>query len=353
MASIQIHSDDTQNITVLSNTFLDRFLPRANGEFLKVYLYLLRSCKSSGRELSLCSVADALNCTENDVLRALRYWENEGVLFLDTDETGAVTAISFGRRSPQKDPAPANKDTAHIQTPAAPARIEPTASEVSPDRMAELAQQEDFLEIVFSAQKHLGKLLTTTETRKLVFFYDELRFSADLIDYLIEYCVSRNHKSFHYIEKVALNWHTDGITTVNEAQKASEHYQKNYYEILKALGITTPPLEAQISFMKKWIEEWKFPMELILEACSRTVLNAAKPSLSYTDRILLRWKDQNAFTMEAVKGLDAAREKEAAARADRAKNKAPAQKRSQAGSFSQFHQRKYDYASLEQKLLNQ
>ncbi len=352
MASIHIHTDESRDITILTNSFLDRFLPRANGEFLKVYLYLLRSC-GSNRDLSLCSVADALNCTENDVLRALRYWESEKVLSLETDEAGAVTSIFFGQKPEKPKAVTENADTArkNAATPAPP--VEKKSGDVTPERMAELANQEDFREILFIAEQYLEKMLTPTETRKLVFFYDELHFSADLIDYLIEYCVSRNHKSFHYIEKVALNWHADGITSVEDARKASENYRKDYYEILKALGITTQPLDAQITFMKKWLEEWKFPMELILEACSRTVLNASKPSLSYTDRILMRWKDQNAFTMEAVKTLDAAHEKEAAAKSARSGNSQTSRKRSPSGSFSQFNQRKYDYASLEQKLLNQ
>ena len=43
MEQIRILSCCPQDVTVIGNAFLDRFLPEANGDFLRVYLYLLRS----------------------------------------------------------------------------------------------------------------------------------------------------------------------------------------------------------------------------------------------------------------------------------------------------------------------
>lgn len=42
--------------------------------------------------------------------------------------------------------------------------------------------------------------------------------SAELIEYLIEYCVENGHKSMHYINKVALSWHEENITTGEPCQ---------------------------------------------------------------------------------------------------------------------------------------
>ena len=61
---------------------------------------------------------------------------------------------------------------------------------LTPDRVKELKQNEDIIQLLYIAEQYLGKTLTPTETRKILFFYDELHMSVDLIDYLIEYCVS-------------------------------------------------------------------------------------------------------------------------------------------------------------------
>ena len=76
-----------------------------------------------------------------------------------------------------------------------------------------------------------AKTLTPTEMKKILFFYDELKFSPDLIEYLIEYSVSRGHKSMRYIETVALAWADEGITTVTMAKEANSRYAKEYFTI--------------------------------------------------------------------------------------------------------------------------
>lgn len=335
MDTIKIRSCFAQDVTVISNEFLDRFLPEANGDFLRIYLYLLRTAGKRTGSFSLCGIADRMNCTENDVLRALRYWEREGVLTLSCGEDGEVSEIMFsGYCSPD---AP-GKEKEEVGK----------ASDLTSERMAELGEKEDIRELLFIAQQYLGKPLSRSETQKICFFYDSLRFSPDLIDYLIDYCVSRGHTSFHYIEKVALGWKDQGITNVHEARIAAGSYHREYYDILKALGINNHhPVEAETRVMKKWIEKYGYPMEIITEACTRTVMNASRPTLNYTDGILSKWFSRGVRTLEDVARLDeehsrsAPAVKEASAgRASRAKN-----------SFTDFDQRTYDYSSLESQLL--
>ncbi len=70
------------NATVLDNEFIDQYMVRANGEYVKVYLLLLRHMNQSSGCLSVSELADLLECTEKDVLRALRYWKSEGLLII-------------------------------------------------------------------------------------------------------------------------------------------------------------------------------------------------------------------------------------------------------------------------------
>ena len=64
-------------VTAVSNTFIDEYMGTASGEYVKVYLYLLRH---EGENIEIPDIADALNHTEADVRRALAYWERTGVL---------------------------------------------------------------------------------------------------------------------------------------------------------------------------------------------------------------------------------------------------------------------------------
>ncbi len=69
------------------------------------------------------------------------------------------------------------------------------------------------------AEQYLGKTLSATDIDQITYFYDTLNMSAELIEYLIEYCVENGHKSMHYINKVALSWHEENITTVNRPRQ--------------------------------------------------------------------------------------------------------------------------------------
>lgn len=339
MAGIRIRSCSTQDVTVISNDFLDRFLPGANGDFLKIYLYLLRSAGGQGDSLTLSDIADRMNCTENDVDRALRYWEKEGVLKLTRGGDGSLQELAFA-------------DT--LQKPPEVKPVAVKASEITSERMAELGSREDMRELLFIAQQYIGHPLTRTEMQKIFFFYDSLHFSPDLIDYLIEYCVSRGHTSFHYIEKVALNWKDQGISTVRDARVEAGSYHREYYDILKALGIDNHhPVEAEIRIMKKWIEKYGFPMDIIREACSRTVMGAGKPTLSYADSILSKWHARGVKTVDDIAALDEEHSREASARRTSAKSHSARPSGAvRKNAFTDFEQREYDYDDLEARLLN-
>lgn len=331
MEQIRILSCCPQDVTVIGNAFLDRFLPEANGDFLRVYLYLLRSAGRRNDGFTLCSVADRLNCTENDVLRALRYWEREKVLGLTCAEDGSITEVRFlSYRTPAEEPGP----------------VPEKASEITSERMSQLGENEEIRELFFVAQQYIGRPLSRSEMQKICFFYDTLHFSTDLIDYLIDYCVSRGKMSFHYMEKVALSWKEQGISTVHEARVSVGSYHREYYDILKALGINNHhPIEAEIRLMRKWLETYRFPMEIIGEACSRTLMGTGKPTLAYADIILTRWFHAGVRSLEDVKKLDDAHEKTAREKKTAGKTKKPA------NAFTEFDQRDYNYDELESQLL--
>ena len=77
--------------------------------------------------------------------------------------------------------------------------------------------------------RYMGKPLSSKDIQKINYFFDTLHFSTDLIEYLIEYCVEKGHKSMHYIESVALAWSDENIKSVTEAKTSSATYNKNCY----------------------------------------------------------------------------------------------------------------------------
>lgn len=365
MAMITLQNSCSSGVTVLTNNFIDNYMPEANGEFVKVYIYLLRLLSDTSVPFSLEQMADHFFCTERDIVRALKYWEKEKLLTLTYRSSEDIADITLNVppvRSQASEPAVQTisaSETAVRQTSAAqeqPIQTEkPTASSassLSPDRVKELKQNDEIVQLLYIAEQYLGKTLTPTEMKKILFFYDELKFSPDLIEYLIEYSVSRGHKSIRYIETVAMAWAKEGITTVTMAKEANSRYAKEYFTIFKSMGISgRNPVETEISLMNTWLNEYGFTMDIIQEACSRTVLSTGQPSFQYADRILSGWKDKNVRTLADIRLLDAQHQRQKLEKS--AQKKAAAPKPAAANRFNNFHQRQYDFNEYEKKLLNQ
>ena len=344
MGMITLSNPSWQEATLLSNIFIDDYMPEANGEFVKVYIYLLRTLSNSPVSFSLEEMADRLLCTERDILRGLKYWSRQELLALDFTENRVLSNITI--LAPKK--RSSSEEKAASETAAPEPKADPRSFSLTPDRVKELKQNEDMIQLIYIAEQYLGKTLSPTEIQKILFFYDGLGFSTDLIEYLIEYCVSRSHKSIRYIETVALAWAGEGISTVSDAKKANARYSREYYTILKALGITNrSPVETEITLMDTWLKTYGFSMEIIQEACSRTVLQTGQASFQYTDKILEGWKKKQVTSLEDVRALDAEHKK-------RRQDKKPQKQTSASNNrFYNFQLREYDFDEYEKRLLNQ
>ena len=94
--------------------------------------------------------------------------------------------------------------------------------------MKEQKQNEDIIQFFTLPSNTSAKRSPHRDTQNPV-FYDELHMSVDLIDYLIEYCVGRDHRSIRYIETFAMAWKEEGITTVEMAKDSTSRYSKEYF----------------------------------------------------------------------------------------------------------------------------
>ena len=342
MSCIKIYQDNYADATMVSNLFIDEYMKEANDAQLKIYLYLLRTI-SAHMDTSVSDIADKFNHTEKDVIRALKYWEKKKLLSLTYDESGSLMGIHLLSINSQSSKGSADivplssivpmpgKDRVLYEKPA-----------YTMDELREFKKNEETSQILFVAEQYIGKPLSASEMKTILFFSDKLGFSVDLIDYLIQYCVEKGKKDFRYIEKVAISWAQEGITTPKQAARCTHKYDKTVYDIMKALGKSSAPTKAEADYAIKWIKEYCFTSDIIMEACERTVLATDKHRFEYADSILTSWYKGNVHRKADIKALDEAY----------SKKKSEKQVYSYAGQFNQFMQTNYDFETLEQEILS-
>ena len=361
MGMVTVYKDSDTDSTVVSNLFIDEYMGDANDAQIKVYLYLLRMM-GARKATSVCDIADKFNHTEKDVVRALKYWEKKQLLDLDVDEDKKLVGIRMRDLSKMAHHAQKRETTtAFVPMPAASAPAE-TAPAITPEQapvaapafakpaysasqLQEFKARDNTKQLLFVAESYIGKPLTPGEIKSILFFSDELNFSDDLIDYLLQYCVDKGKKDFKYIEKVAINWAEEGITTPEEAAKKSTQYDRNYYTVMRELGKTGTPTTKEASFITRWLKEYGFSIDIIIEACERTVMTTDKNRFEYAEGILKSWYTRNVHYKSDIEKIDAQHKQK--------KNAAGGTARSAKtdNRFNQFEQNTYDFDSLEKELL--
>ena len=397
MTAINISSDIATSFTTVSDIFIDQYMPKANGEFVKVYLYLLRATGSGAGIATISEIADHFSNTEADIVRALNYWASEGILQVQTGADGQITVINLcslavsGMQAAQSNIQSAVADNAaqnnlqngvvnnaaqNIST--ADIRMQdsvveklksqatdkpaPSQKEYTLDEIKEFRKNPDISELFFIIETYLKHTLSSTDTNMVLYWLDELHFSTDLVEYLVEYCITKGHSSLRYMNKVALGWADAGIKTVDQAKDDAAAHSQIYYSVMKALGITGRNLvDSEVSLINKWVGEYGFDIELVKAACSKTISAIQKPSFEYTDSILANWRKKDVHTLKDVEVLDAnfAKANKASAtgssqgtNAANGSSKSKSNNSSSKNKFNNFNQRNNDYDKLEKLFLN-
>ena len=193
MKTLTLKNRFQTNATLLPNDFIDNYMIDANGEFVKVYLFLLRHLDDPCSSITISTIADCLNNTENDILRAFRYWENAGLLCVERDADGRITGLEMQKTARPGRTSVAEPAADTPQETAAPARKAPAAPRAKSKAVPidSFRAQKEIKSLLFIAEQYLGKTLTHTEMETITYFYDTLHMSADLIEYLLESCVRK------------------------------------------------------------------------------------------------------------------------------------------------------------------
>ena len=380
MALVQLRSNLNLSFTMIPNQFIDKYMPQAGGEFVKVYLYLLRCLGEQDRELTVGGLADVFHHTENDIVRALRYWESQGLLELVCDDREQIIGIVMEemgnaarrRRGKQQEfsmdsgkeefsPRAAGQATdagqnLYERETRAEYISEQTQPQVpkrqsyTPDQLARLGEDEEFSQLLYITQKYMNVTFRPVDCDVMAYLYDGLHFSTELLEYLVDYCVSNGHKSLRYMETVALDWHRRGLMTVERAKAYSETFNKDCFAVMKAFGLNDRrPGDVERRMMDKWFHTYGFTRDIVVEACNRTVAKTHNPSFEYADRILSDWQKAGVRYLSDVTKLDEQYQSSSRKKGKEAgKPKAGANNR-----FHNFEQREYDYDELVRKMNEQ
>lgn len=225
--------------TPIDNVFLAGYMPSADATDVKVYLFGLHLASVGGQQdNSIEKVALMLKLTEERVLSAFRYWEEQGIVSISKSHP-----VSIIYRS--------------VKAPLTPV-IKYNARDYS-TFVEELARL--FPEAV----------LTPNELTSYIELMRTYKIEVNAMLMIARYCMDiRGVISTPYILAVADNWAKLGITTEAAVTAHIEELEQNSEDIramFKALGTRSLPTIEDRQLYLKWTKEYGYKMDAILTAC--------------------------------------------------------------------------------------
>ena len=220
------------NYTPVSNVFIEKYMPKARGKFVKVYLLLLKYNIASEPGVSSSILATTLNLLESDILNALNYWNDEGVIKLIPIDKMNNFSIEF---LPLDDEDPnVKKDNINIlealnnsETTDMLKDIEKVAEawhdmniRTVEEAQIHIKQNEDKWTKIRRILSYLG--MKTSEVmkpqeemlEKWIFTY---KFSMQVIEKACDICFERlNRADFKYIDGILNKWYQNDIKTLED-----------------------------------------------------------------------------------------------------------------------------------------
>ena len=272
------------NYTPVSNIFIDKFMPKARGEFVKVYLLGLKYCVSGELGVSSQIMASALHLLETDVLNAWNYWNDENVIkMIPVDNMGNYN-IEFLEIS---DVLEVKEDNINL--------LEELNKNSTKDMLQDI-------------EKLLGRPLSSKEMTMYIGWLKDFNFLPELILLLIQYCASKGKTDCRYIEKIAIAWFDSKIKTVDDAQTFIKKHEDKWIKIRKILnylGIKDAEImKPQEEMLDKWINTFNFPTDVIFKACDVCFQRINKADFKYIDGILSSWYKDGIKTLEDIDKKD-------------------------------------------------
>ncbi|MBQ6867027.1 MAG: DnaD domain protein, partial [Clostridia bacterium] len=254
--------------TPVDNLFFSEFMPDADGEAVKVYLYGLMQCRFPS--MGDVALSEALNLPEGAVRAAFVYWQSKGLVRILKDEPLEVEYLT-------------------VEQPAVTTAV-PVKYRSFIRALNELIAPRRF------NMNELGHIYDCIET---------FRLEEKTVLELVSHCMEEKGRNvrIQYILTVAKSWADAGIVTYEQAREyiANATVRKHgATAVLRRWNKRRSPTLDEMALYDSWVREWGFDDEAILAVCPR-LTNTSSPSFEALGDRLRELYEQNKVKAEDIR----------------------------------------------------
>lgn len=249
------------DITPVENMFLQEYMLRAPGNYVKAYLYGLMQCYHPAEAMTLPRMARDMDMPEEEVFQSFQYWERLGLVRRVSDNP-----VQY-----------AYKNLKHNLL-------------MSTGEGESLYQYKDFNAMLHSLFDKKRKLYEQ-DYRRVYDWMEVLGLPETVAIMLIRHCIDQYglRFSFEKADAMAREWAKQGVRSIEDAEEVtrySKQFRDDVKRVLRRLGQRREPSMDEEALYRKWTKEWQFTLPAIVEACKETTKGT--PTMAYLGGILER-----------------------------------------------------------------
>lgn len=269
-------------------------LKLASGKAVKLLLYIL---KNKITDIDFGAFSDVLDISAEDAEDAVSYWQQVGVLYPDGSEPAVVAKKNTTAETSASVP-PVNNAAAEQRA------KEKAAKMISPQEIADRVKISEDIKFLFdSAENAFGKILNYTEQRNLIWLHDYYNIAPDILLMIMDLAKQVGKANMNYVEKIAVNWQENNITTHELAMREINRI-KNYYsfegQAAAKLGLDRTLTTTEKKFLKEWSDKG-VSIDMVVYAYEKTIDNIGKVKFSYMNKIIIGWQENGITTITEAK----------------------------------------------------
>ena len=302
------------SIFAVPSVIVDKHLKLAGAAQLKVLLWFLRH---AGENVSVSDISSALSMQEADVRDCMHYWMQTGIICIN-DNVISPSEIKNSvkendlteQKQPLTEPESSNKTSEAENTVSATEKTDKKRHLSRPERPdtnyinERIKTDESIAFLMRSADDIFGRMTSNSDKATLLLINEYDGLPVEIIIMLLQYALSIGKCNMRYIEKIAINWADNDITTLEAAEKKIKELTSGRNAaryVQKIIGADEhSPTEMESEFADAWVNKWNFSSDMIREAYERCVNSKGKYIPKYVNSILCRWNNAGIKKLEQI-----------------------------------------------------
>lgn len=268
--------------TNISDVFFTEYLSQANGDFVKVYLYILFLSKYN-KDIKLNDLSKKLALPLKTIQDALKYWEDLEII--TKKNTGYILN--------------------NLQEIELHKLYKPKLSSSKEDLEKNLENQSRAKAIDTINNSFFQGIMSPSWYNDIDLWFKKYNFDEQVMIALFRYCFERSAMNRPYIQTVADAWYNNNIKNFSDLDLYYQKREKlNTFKksISKKLGLNRMLTQYEDSYIEKWVVDYEFPIDVI-ELALRKTTSKSNPSFDYINKILTDWHDRNLKTVTDVQAF--------------------------------------------------